>query len=150
MSKVLWIKTNDREIVETTINDLDMAGAADIRRLVGGHFELGLGFDNGDVLYVHSEWTRGPRQQFFDVGTGPIGDNAVIVGPEKPENGNFDVKMSVEKARKVVAFLTRQQADRYVQLVANLPATTINGVVVQTAAQWWDEVMSLPAAGDRS
>lgn len=151
-AKVLWINAATREITEVTIDDMTEAGVQDLRRLVGGGIELGAHWRNGDVLYCKNSWTQDRCRHFFLVldqaGSGPIGGDAVIIGPDRPDRGSFDARMSKAEAMDKIQFLSRAEADVFIARIAHLPSATINGVVIETWGQTWAQIPRPPSEGE--
>lgn len=141
MSKALFINAASREITEVSIDDMVQSGVRDLRRMVGGGIELAAHWRNGDVLFCKTEWMRDPCAHFFRVldvrGATPIGGNAVLVGPDHPDRGSRDARMTVEEAREQIGFLSRADADAFIAGIADQAFASINGVPVVTWAEAW-------------
>lgn len=139
----LLINVQKREITRVTYDDHDDQ-IKDLRRYVGGGIALEAFWPNGDVLFVNTDFMRDACEHFFILGPPgsdtPIGSNGLVVGRERHGGGSDPVRMSLEEAKALFRFMDRAQADSFMLDTGSMPAASINGVVIQTRAQFWAEM----------
>lgn len=111
--KAYKIDAETRTVTELTVSNLE-----DMQRAVGGYIAHGVGFENGDTLFVDDEGLLKYNENFFLVSGAnqPFAGNGLLVGAADEEGETLHVQTPIESVRALVSFVNRAELARHMGL----------------------------------